>query len=699
MNTYYPNAESFLQLLFESLYAPHGTSYSYRGVNWNIQYRYASESSLLALTWPTVRRLADTEEIPAELLEKWEQGAMEHLAFMEDHRTALEQFLQKAGQAQLPFTLFKGSLLADLYPNPCMRYSKDTDLLISIEDTAAFYHFLEEQGYLQEERTSNDQVPVFVRPDPYHKVELHFSLWEEYNGPKIQLLKTMHITDPATYINCNTLGHPVQALGYTEHLLYQIFHTMKHIVTEADTFGCLVDFTLFVNTYKDKISFERLWDCLDRLGYAYFAELLFNCCIRYLRMDDAIMENRATPSYEDVGYLIAELIRACTMQLTPKYNSLIYAVTTLFVDGSDINYDIPGHLEQHKEAFEPIRERMDEKLKFIHAFQLTSQEHTVGEKKSVKLKPLPDIDLPKAKSQAPYACTAYNLTIVSEIEMHELFAITDPDFVKENADVYIHYAPEKNALMNPGTQKISKDYIWFEVECGRIVCRNANEIIVETNGESDQIQDLKHYIISHALCFILYMRGILPLHSSSVGTEHGSITLVGNCGAGKSTYSSLLRKKGCKLLADDVSAISIKDGVPYVALSVPQQKYTEETATLEGYSLDELECVDEGRGKYRLSLSREDMCPEAKPATTIFELIPDYEKNQLRIEKVEGLDALRLLSNYHFSQYLSNHTDGISVEVFQTMVTLAQQCRIYRIFRPTDRDAREEVLQLILEHR
>lgn len=698
MKKFYPNAESFLQLLFESLYAPHGTSYTYRGVSWEIQYRYARESNLLALTWPPIKRLAKTEDIDKDLLERWKQGAKKEKECTGDHQKALSEFLKKATQAHLPFAVFKGCILADLYPDSSMRYSKDTDLLIRIEDTALFYHFLEQMGYLQENEKSKEQVPVFVRPAPYHKVELHFSLWEEYNGPKIQQMNTLHITDPATFVSCQALGHTVQTLGYTEHLFYLIFHICKHVVTEADTFGGLVDLTLFVNNYKERIDFSRLWNWLEQLGYSYFAELLFHCCTRYLRMDAIAMEGRATPSYEDVGCLITEYIRACTLKLTSHYNRLLYAVMTLFVDGSDVNYNIPEQLEQHKEEYEPIRERLEEKLKFVHAFRLTNEEDSCSKRKPVPPKPLPQIDLTKAKKQASFLYTAYNLTIASDIEMNELFPITDCTFPKERADIYIHRSPEPNYLMNPGTQKITSDYIWFEVECGRLVCRNGNEIVAETNNEPNQMKELRHYIVSHAMCFLMYMRGILPLHSSSVGNEHSAITLLGNCGAGKSTYSSLLRKRGYKLMADDVSAIAMKDGIPYVQLSIPQQKYTMESAKQEGLSLDQLECVDEGRGKYRLYLSKEDMCDGAKPATVMFELIPDYDKNELRIEKVQGLDALRLLSNYHFSQYLSNHNDGLSVEIFQTMLALAKQCPIYRIFRPTNRDAREEVLALILEH-
>ena len=142
MKKFYPNAESFLQLLFESLYAPYGTSYAYRGVSWEIQYRYAKESNLLALTLPCIKRLAKTEEIDIDLLTRWEQGAKAEQTFSKKHQDALNDFLEKAEKAQLPFTVFKGCILANLYPDMTMRYSKDTDLLISIEDTSLFYHFL-----------------------------------------------------------------------------------------------------------------------------------------------------------------------------------------------------------------------------------------------------------------------------------------------------------------------------------------------------------------------------------------------------------------------------------------------------------------------------------------------------------------------------------------------------------------------------
>lgn len=693
---YYPNAETFLQIIFEALHAPYGTSYNYRGVNWAIIYKYADASSLLALTLETVERIAQHYEIPKDIIEKWEKGAKEEVIFSEQQQQALKLFLQEAQVVQLPYTVFKGSVLATLYPNPAFRRSKDTDLFIAMEDTAEIFRFLQNRGYLKEERTSKEEVPVFIHPQSLHKIELHYTLWEEFKGPKIQLLNNMHITDKNSFIEVETLGCPTKTLGYTQHLIYIIFHTIKHMVTEGIAFQCLVDVALYVDAYKEKIDFKHMWEMLEELGYDYFSELLFYCAIRYLHMDDSIMDGRGTPSYEDVGCMIVEFIRDCTMRLTPEYEVLLADLTKIYVDGVDDQYNVPAFLEQNEETFKPIRERVDEKLKFIHTFHLSCQEAKV-KTKTYHEKEIKQLNLSDAKRNARYFYRAYDLTIASEIEMDELFHVTLSEQEKAQADIYVYQLEQPDALKNPAVQKVTPSYIWFEVACGRIVCRNGNEIIAEPDTP-ELMKELKHYIISHAMCFNMYMRGIVPFHSSSVGDEKGAVLIVGDCGAGKSTYSALLRKEGYGLLADDVSAVTIKDEIPYVHLSVPQQKYTVESAEKEGYKLEELECVDEARGKYRLRLKEEQMCASAKPMKAIFELIPDWQNDELKIEKLEGMGALKLLTSYIFSQYMSNHNDGLSVEAFQTLLCIAQKIPVYRIYRPTSRDARQEVLQMMLEH-
>ena len=210
--------------------------------------------------------------------------------------------------------------------------------------------------------------------------------------------------------------------------------------------------------------------------------------------------------------------------------------------------------------------------------------------------------------------------------------------------------------------------------------------------------DVKPFIISHGLVNILYMRDRISIHSATVGTKNGAITLVGDCGAGKSTYSTLLLHQGYKLIADDVSAIVLENGIPTVQLAVPQQKYKVDTALQEGYQLEDLECIVAARNKYRVLLNADAMCDEPKPMLGLFELIADTEENRLEFQKLEGMDAMRAITSNLFCQNISDSLGGLSVEAFQSVLAIAKSVPVYRIYRPTDRDARADILEFILTH-
>ena len=48
-----------------------------------------------------------------------------------------------------------------------------------------------------------------------------------------------------------------------------------------------------------------------------------------------------------------------------------------------------------------------------------------------------------------------------------------------------------------------------------------------------------------------------------------------------------------------------------------------------------------------------------------------------------------------FSQYLFSNTSGPSVEIFQDALKIAQQVPVYKIYRPTDGDTVERILEEI----
>ncbi len=694
---YYYESRTFMQLVFESLFTPYGTGYVYKNVDWEEQFYLAQDSKLVSLLYPTILRLSKEEPIPSSLVTQWETQAQEFMELSSARQEAFLHFLELTEQENLHFILFKGAVLAELYPDPLYRISNDTDIFVDVEEGRKLQCLLERNGYEKDLFCSKPEVPVYVHNENGHRVEVHYSLFEEHSGPKIQQLERYDLTRPDHCIETTILGHTVTTLGPEEHLLYQIFHLIKHIIVEGTHFRNLLDIFLFTKANITKINIASLWEKLDHLGYGKFTDLLFDCCIETLYMEPTIMTDRIQTTDNERLHLWEELAKHAFEPLREDQFGPVCELFEPYVDGSDATEDPEVYLKENLAAFEPSFQRIRARLAALHSMKLTSREF-VSE-------PLPPVhpslflseeELTAGKEQAPYLYRAYGLTIASEIEMYELFDYDCPVEQRKDIDVYVHWSPAPESLEHPKIKKPHPDCFWFHSYNGRFLCRNGNEVIVEKKDANTPDSEIKAFIISHCLVDILYMRGRISIHSSTVGNEDGAITIMGDCGSGKSTYSTLLRHNGYKLIADDVSSVFLEEGKPYIEISVPQQKYTEDTAQYEGHKLEDLECVERSRGKYRLLLDDHQMCDGPRPMCGLFELIPDTKDNRLEFQKLEGMEAMRVITTNLFCQHMADSLGGLSVEGFEKILSIAQQVPVYRILRPTNRDARKEILQFIL---
>lgn len=689
----YRTAETFLHVVYEALYAPYGTGYNYEGINWDILYQMAEGSKLEVLTYETAKRLSKAYIIPEEILEKWNQAYQMGIRAAEECKNAFSEFAAKAKEDKVEYAVFKGFVLADLFPNPLYRISNDTDILIKKENAPEMIKFLKKLGYQKDTHDSSEQVPVYYREYPAHRLELHYSLWEEFKGPKVDMLESFGITEESGFINLKAWDMELTTLGYEEHLIYQMFHIIKHILVEGMSFSALVDITLYINKYGKNIDFGCFWKKMEQLGYATFCETFFQCCIQYLKMDSGIMKRRSRPSVDMKGYLMVEFINKIMTPFDMEKEIKMYMLTRPYVDGMDAYDDPEKHLDEPQ--YKNVLERAKAKIKMIHALGLTCQETSTGEVEEKEI--IFTEDLQKAKKNAAYFYQIYGLTVASEIEMSELIVGEISGVKKEDADVYVHHCDVQGTLENPQFQMIQSNRVWFESLHARFLVQNGNEIVIDKKDAGFPDEKVKPYVISHGLAFILYMKNIIALHGSTVGNEKGAITIIGSSGAGKSTISIGLRKRGYKLIADDVSAIKIENGVPYVQIAVPHQKFCRDTALKEGYKLEEIECINEVRDKYRVKLSKDEMHPGPGVLKGIFEIIPDTKDNAFRIEKEEGLDLLQLMSSNMFSQYLFSNTSGLSAEMFQTTLQIAQMVPVYRIYRPVDEDTVDRIIAEIVE--
>lgn len=689
----YRTAETLLQVVYEALYAPYGTGYDFQGVNWKSLHKLAAGSKLCTLTYHTVKRLSDKYKISEEILKQWEEDYLRGTERALENKEAFSVFAKEAEEKHLKYGVFKGFVLADLFPKSEYRTSNDTDILIKEENAKEMVEFLKELGYKKDEHDSSEHVPVYYRENPYHRVELHYSLWEEFKGPKIEILESYGITEEASMVKLEACGMNLTTLGYEEHLIYQMFHIIKHVLVEGMGFSGMVDITLYINKYGDRIDFSSFWKKMEKLGYATFCETFFQCCIFYLKMDKEIMNRRHLPSTDMKGALLIEFINKIVIPFEVEQEIKMQQLTRIYVDGMDAYYNPEKHLEE--DEYKVVRERAEAKIRTIHMLGLTCQETSTGEIEEKEI--IFTKDLQEAKKNATFFYEIYGVKVASEIEMDELIVMDTTKTPKENADVYVHFCEEPGLLNNPQLQIIQSNRLWFDTVYARFLVQNGNEIIIDKKDESTPNDKIKPYVISHAMAFILYMKNIITLHGATVGDEESAITVIGNSGSGKSTISTGLLKRGYKLIADDVSAIKLEDGVPYVQIAVPHQKFCRDTALKEGYKLEEIECINEVRDKYRVRLGSDKMCSGARKLKGIFEIIPNRKDNTFKIEQAEGLELLKLISSNMFSQYLFNNNSGLSVEMFQATLQIAKEVPIYRIYRPLDQDTVEQILDFITE--
>lgn len=102
--------------------------------------------------------------------------------------------------------------------------------------------------------------------------------------------------------------------------------------------------------------------------------------------------------------------------------------------------------------------------------------------------------------------------------------------------------------------------------------REGNNVWGAWPGESS-LEDASTYVLGPVLGLLLRLRGVTCLHASAVVIGGRAVAFVGSAGAGKSTTTASLARRGFEALSDDIVALSEIDGIfrvmpayPYLSL-------------------------------------------------------------------------------------------------------------------------------------
>lgn len=259
-------------------------------IDWEKIYNLALKNNLTDIIYPIIAGSQAKKNMSPSLLEMWGRTTKRDIIIEYKKYIGIRKLLVEAEKEGIKLIFFKGCTLADLYPQYVLRRSSDIDIFVYKRDRKKAIELLERLGYTKNEEHSKEEVPVYVSDELYNVIELHFFLWEDYEGRKIDIMKDMNLVDEASLLETEVCGINLTTLGYEEHLIYQMFHIIKHFSTEAVGIRYLTDITLYINQHGKNINYTILWEKLHKLGFAQFSYSFFHLCVSYFNMNDDVMK-------------------------------------------------------------------------------------------------------------------------------------------------------------------------------------------------------------------------------------------------------------------------------------------------------------------------------------------------------------------------------------------------------------------------
>lgn len=239
-----------------------------------------------------------------------------------------------------------------------------------------------------------------------------------------------------------------------------------------------------------------------------------------------------------------------------------------------------------------------------------------------------------------------------------------------------------------------KDSFAFRVKhLGAFWITNGNNITVQS-GDMSTDEELSLFILGTCMGALLIQRGLIPIHGSALSIHNKQFIITGNSGAGKSTLTASINKLGYSFLADDISALQIKDdGEAWILPAFPKQKLCGDTAYKILGSLDGLERIPGDRDKYHVPGIGQ-FITQSKQLHALFEL-STHSDTYVEIEEVKGAERLAIImrNTYRFQLV---EVKGIEAKHFQQCTEIAKQIRVYRLKRPARGFTVEEQIRKIM---
>lgn len=274
-------------------------------------YQFCTLHKLTPLMTGLLPHWNPTSEREKELLAYWKAEATSSVFLEYKKFSLIRSLVSLAKQKDLYLLFFKGYILADLYPNYALRVSSDTDLFVLRNQFEQVFELLCSLGYSRIEALDKNNVTTLLYEEegiPIHKIELHTSLFEDLQGPRITYLEQLQLATPEKALSLDCCGISLTTMPHTEHLIYQLFHLEKHLGCHGFPVRYLIDIALFLQRYHTRIDWILFYTAMKQLGYSKLCHRLFSALIQNFGVPETVLCGKACCPPEETETLLIDIL-------------------------------------------------------------------------------------------------------------------------------------------------------------------------------------------------------------------------------------------------------------------------------------------------------------------------------------------------------------------------------------------------------
>ena len=189
---------------------------------------------------------------------------------------------KKLSEKNIKILVFKGIIFRNMYNNPDDRISSDEDILIKKEDYEKVKEFFLSEGF---EFIDKGEECAYFSKSTGLCIEVSTSLFSHESKAYGHLNKLFEdVFEKSIKINIDKID--ILTLSHEQHLIYIVFHNIKHFLTGGFGIRQVADFSKYIETYGEYINWEKFWSDLKDLNYDTFALNLIEISLKYLGFND-----------------------------------------------------------------------------------------------------------------------------------------------------------------------------------------------------------------------------------------------------------------------------------------------------------------------------------------------------------------------------------------------------------------------------